>query len=192
MDVFVRDRGLRLTRRVSVRSGGGQANDQSGKPDISADGRFVAFDSAASDLVSGDSNGQGDVFVRDRRFNVTRRVSVGSAGNQANGTSFIADISADGRIIAFLSAATNLVPGDRNGITDVFVRDRSTNVTRRVSGRQGALPDIVDKPVSISADGRFVAFTSVADNLVPGDTNGVLDVFVRERRPGNEEMAAVD
>jgi Tol biopolymer transport system component len=182
MDVFVRDRDLRLTRRVSVRSLGGQASDQSGRPDISADGRFVAFDSAASDLVPNDTNDDGDVFVRDRRMGVTRRVSVGPDGGQADGTSFIADITTDGRFVAFLSVATNLVPGDTNGITDVFVRDRSTSVTRRVSGRQGALPDIVDKPVSLSADGRFVVFTSVADSLVPGDTNGLLDVFVRDRR----------
>ena len=94
----------------------------SGNPAISADGRFVAFESVASNLVAGDTNRADDVFVRDRLAGVTRRVSVG-AGGQANGSSFSPAISANGRSVAFGSSSSNLVRGDTNGTFDVFVRD---------------------------------------------------------------------
>ena len=116
-----------VTSRVSVGPGGRQANskpeDFQSVPAISADGRFVAFDSAASNLVPGDTNGTNDVFVRDRRAGVTSRVSVGAAG-QANDSSRALAISADGRFVAFDSLASNLVPDDTNGANDVFLRDR--------------------------------------------------------------------
>jgi Tol biopolymer transport system component len=181
-DVFVRDRVAQVTRRVSVGPGGQQANDFSGDPAISADGRFVAFISRASNLVAGDTNGHRDVFVRDRMLQVTRRVSVGPGGQQANSGSFLPAISADGRFVAFISRASNLVAGDTNNAWDVFVRDRMLQVTRRVSvgpGGQQANGDSVEP--AISADGRFVAFVSGAPNLVAGDTNGRYDVFVRDR-----------
>jgi Tol biopolymer transport system component len=112
--VFVRDRVAQVTRRVSVGPGGQQANGGSRKPAISADGRFVAFESSASNLVAGDTNGHIDVFVRDRVAQVTRRVSVGPGGQQANGSSRDPAISADGRFVAFRSLASNLVAGDPN------------------------------------------------------------------------------
>ena len=128
-------------------------------PAISADGRFVAFSSDATNLVPGDTNGTADVFVRDRQTGTTRRVSVGSGGAQGNGLSVDPAISADGRFVAFASDATNLVPGDTNGADDVFVRDRQTGTTRRVSvGSGGAQGDRVSFDPAISADGRFVAF----------------------------------
>jgi Tol biopolymer transport system component len=184
-DVFVRDRLAQVTRRVSVGPGGRQGNGESSEPVTSADGRFVAFTSLASNLVSGDTNGTYgyDVFVRDRMAQVTRRVSVGPGGQQANRASYSPAISADGRFVTFLSAASNLVAGDTNGDTDVFVRDRVAQLTRRVSvgpGGHQANEDSFDS--AISAHGRFVAFGSLAGNLVAGDTNHTYDVFVRDRR----------
>jgi Tol biopolymer transport system component len=181
-DVFVRDRVAQLTQRVSVGAGGHQANSGSFVPANSANGRFVTFYSAASNLVAGDTNGTFDVFVRDRRAQLTRRVSVGPGGQQANNDSFEPAISADGRFVAFWSNASNLVVGDTNGFTDVFVRDRAAQLTRRVSvGPGGQQGNESSFDTVISADGRFVAFVSYASNLVPGDTNHWEDVFVRDR-----------
>jgi Tol biopolymer transport system component len=181
-DVFVRDRKLQVTRRVSVGPGGQQANSGSGRPAISADGRFVAFASSASNLVPGDSNDSWDVFVRDRKLQVTRRVSVGPGGQQANASTFAPAIPAGGRFVAFESDASNLVPADTNGHRDVFVRDRLAQLTRRVSvGAGGQQANSASYSPTFSAHGRFVAFASFASNLVPGDTKGGLDVFVRDR-----------
>src|SRR5207248_3288317 len=103
-------------------SHGAQANGESFAAPISADGRFVAFLSSASNLVGGDTNGARDVFVRDRKAGKTRRVSVDSHGTQGNGTSFAPSISADARFVAFTSLANNLVAGDTNGASDIFAR----------------------------------------------------------------------
>jgi len=123
----------------------------------------VAFDSAATNLVAGDTNDTHDVFVRDRQTGRTMRVSVASDGAQGNGHSFSPSISADGRYVAFYSYADNLVAGDTNSCYDVFVRDRQTGRTTRVSvasnGKQGNGSS--DYP-SISADGRYVPFESDA------------------------------
>jgi Tol biopolymer transport system component len=182
VDVFVRDRVAQVTRRVSVGPGGQQPNDSSVEPAISAHGRFVAFISFASNLVAGDTNQSPDVFVQDRRTQVTRRVSVGPGGQQANGFSSQPAISAGGRYVAFTSDASNLVAGDTNQSPDVFVRDRRTQVTRRVSvgpGSQQANSQSFDP--AISAHGLLVAFASAASNLVAGDANNTVDVFVRDR-----------
>jgi Tol biopolymer transport system component len=182
-DIFVRDRQTNTTTRVSVASDGTQGNDFSDNPSISADGRYVAFESYASNLVPGDTNATYDIFVRDRQTNTTTRVSVASDGTQGNNGSSYPSISADGRYVAFASIAGNLVPGDTNGLYDIFVRDRQTNTTTRVSvatdGTQGN--DYSLNP-HISADGRYIAFESAASNLVPGDTNGTNDIFVRDRQ----------
>ena len=122
-----------VTLLVSVDSGGAQGNSVSGDPSISTDGRYVAFDSLASNLVLGDTNGLEDVFVRDRLTGTTERVSISTGGTEGNGFSAIPSISADGRYVAFESVASNLVPGDTNGTRDVFVRDRQTGTTQRVS-----------------------------------------------------------
>lgn len=183
-DVFVRDRKTATTRRVSVGPRGIQANAFSDLPVISADGRFVAFFSEATNLVPGDTNGTWDVFIRDRVKETTRRVSVGPGGVQGNRSSYGQAISADGRFVAFRSAASNFVPGDTNGFDDVFVRDRLKGTTRRVSlGPGGVQGNDGSGSPAISADGRFVAFDSGASNVVPGDTNGFLDVFVRIPAP---------
>ncbi len=120
-------------QRVSVDSTGGQGNGRSFLPSISADGRYVAFYSEADNLVEGDTNGAGDIFVRDLQLGTTTRVNIGPAGGQANGFSAEPSISADGRYVAFSSIASNLVSGDTNGSSDVFVRDLQLGTTTRVS-----------------------------------------------------------
>jgi len=189
------------TTRVSVATGGGQGfGGDSGDSALSPDGRFVAFESLASNLVPGDTNGVSDIFVHDRQTGETTRVSVSTGGVQGNGPSHgEMAISADGRVVAFTSEATNLVPGDTNGIEDIFVHDRQTGVTERVSVATGGgqalwngQPNIGgSENVTISADGRFVAFESFTNNLVPGDTNGVTDVFVHDRQTGETSRVSV-
>ena len=192
-DVFVRDRKLHKTFRVSVSSAGVQGNGDSYEPSISADGRYVAFQSSASNLVAGDSNGVEDVFVRDLKLHKTFRVSVSSAGVQANNESFGPLISADGRYVAFVSDASNLVAGDSNGYEDVFVRDRALHKTVRVSvSSAGVQGNNYSANPSISADGRYVAFESPASNLVSGDSNGYLDVFVRDLKLHKTVRVSVD
>jgi Tol biopolymer transport system component len=171
------------TTRVSVATDGTQATGGSESSDISADGRYVAFSSAAATLVSGDTNGFSDVFVHDRDTGKTERVSLRSDLLEATGGDSVApSISANGRFVAFASSATNLVANDTNGVSDIFVRDRDTSLTTRVSfalfAGQGSKRSI--NPV-ISADGRYVAFASEADNLVSGDTNNMEDIFLHDR-----------
>ena len=226
------------TERVSVGVGGAQANGVSQAPSLSADGRYVAFDSLATNLVGGDTNGASDVFVRDRATGKIERVSVGPGGTQANGDSGLGRISADGRFVVFASNAPNLVPDDANGLGDVFVRDRQLGTTERVSlrpdGREfdsftmaaaisadgravafsaegqifvrdrGAgtttLASVADDGTpandgclqpAISADGRYVGFASFATNLAPGAGGNFAGVFVRDRRAGTTTLASV-
>ena len=180
-DVFIRDRQLKTTRRVSVSSGGEQGNSYSYSSSISASGRYLAFASDADNMVANDTNNQVDIFVHDQELGITERVSVSSQGDQANKTSTSHFISSDGRYIAFSSAANNLVENDTNGTPDIFLHDRDLGKTERVSlsssGRQATAGSYSP---SISEDGRFVAFTSQAGNLVAGDINGIADVFVRD------------
>ena len=180
--VFVRDRVSHTTRRVSVPTGGGSINNDASEPSISADGRFVTFDSSASNVVAGANGG---VFVRDRARRTTSLISVGTRGKPANDSSFEPAISSDGRYVAFVSRASNLVRGDTNDGYDVFVRDRVRHTTRRVSvstaghqSRQSRFDGSMTP--SISAHGRFVTFASTASNLAGGDTNRGSDVFVRD------------
>jgi Tol biopolymer transport system component len=185
--VFVHDRRTRTTERVSLRSSGAEAKTFSSSPSISADGRFVAFQVNGGGLVPGDTNGVGDIYVRDRRKLKTTRVSLSSTGVQGNRASTVASISANGRFVVFDSFAGNLVPGDTNGVSDVFIHDRWSRSTRRVSVSAGgsqsnaasALPML---SAAVTADGRRAAFASDATNLVPADTNGIGDIFIRQIR----------
>jgi Tol biopolymer transport system component len=191
-DIFVRNLAGNTTTRVSVSSTGGQPNNGSYAPSISADGRFVAFESDASNLVDDDTNNLSDVFVRDTERNETKRVSVTNAGAQANGASFAPSISADGRYVAFQSSASNLVAGDTNNARDIFVRDLIDNTTIRVSlGAAGAQANGFSFRPSISGDGLFVAFQSLATNLVPSDTNSREDIFVRNILGGTTTRVSV-
>lgn len=165
---------------VSRAPGGPPADGPSTDPALSGPSRRMAFTSAATNLVEGDTNGRTDVFVREGEGPI-QRVSLAYDGQQANGESFGADISDDGRFIVFTSDASNLVPGDSNGVEDVFIRDLATGSTRRVSlvGRDGQADRRSGTP-SISPDGRFVSFESEATNLDGDDSNGIADVFVRD------------
>ncbi len=179
-------------QRVSVASDGTQANSSSTVVTVSADGRYVAFESIASNLVSGDTNGVRDIFVHDRQTGQTTRISVASDGTQANGNSFSPALSADGRFVAFDSFANNLVSGDTNGLNDIFVHDRQTGQTTHVSvASDSTWGNSSSARPALSADGRYVAFDSFANNLVSGDTNNFQDVFVHDRQTGQTTRVSV-
>lgn len=193
LDVFLCDTKSLGIERISVDQGGGDANGSSSFPAVSASGRYVAWDSAAADLVPFDGNGDDDVFVRDRKTGETFRVSVSSAGTEGNEESENAAISANGRVIAFDSDADNLVADDLNEATDIFVHDRKTGETTRVSvSTEGAEADGFSFNPAISANGRYVAFRSSAINLVEADGNGSDDVFLHDLKTGATVCASVD
>jgi len=196
-DVFVHNRQTGVTERVSVADDESQANSWSEDPPaISADGRYVAFVSMASNLVSGDTNNIMDVFVRDRQLGQTTRVSVDSSGAQTSGDEWTnfggLAISGDGRFVVFTSNVTSLVTGDTNGAEDVFVHDRQTGATTRISvSSSGEQSNASSYSGSISGDGQLIAFTSGATNLVSDDTNGVSDVFVHNLSTGETTRASI-
>lgn len=191
-DIYLFDRSARQLRRVSVASGGGQANGSSLRPHLSGDGRYVVFDSVASNLVAGDTNLGSDVFRHDRVTGETIRVSVATGGGQGSGLSLDPEISEDGNLVVFTSGSFELVPDDVNGANDVFVRDIAAGTTTRVSvGADGGEGELGSIDAAISGDGRFIAFTSRSGNLVAGDTNGFEDVFVRDRVAGTTTRVSV-
>lgn len=169
-----------LVELASQSSTGMPGNGVSVNPAVSADGNYVAFDSQANNLIPNDFNSTTDVFVRDRMTGITTCVSVSSNGTLANGYSYAPSISADGRLIAFSSQASSLVAGDTNNDWDVFVHDRLTGQTNRVSlASDGAEGNNSSVSATIAAEGHFLTFESDASNLVPGDSNQRRDVFVR-------------
>jgi Tol biopolymer transport system component len=197
-DVFVRDLRTHSTTLVSRATGAaGAAGDgdsligDSFGVSISADGRFVAFRSHATNLSDQDADGTVDVFVRDLQANTTTLVSraTGAAGAAGDGESGGAAISADGRFVAFFSVADNLSEVDGDLTPDVFVRDLQADTTTLVSTLGGAA-DGRSFGASISADGRFVAFSSSANNLSPDDLDGTVDVFVRDSQTGGITLAS--
>jgi Tol biopolymer transport system component len=166
---------------ITVGMGGVPANADSGGPSLSGDGRYVAFHSWASNLTPGDTNGYTDVFVHDTHEETTQLVSVDAGGGPADGDSYGAAISADGRWIAFHSRAEDLVPDDTNGVGDVFLHDRLSGTTTRVSvDSSGRQADQSSDDPAISADGTRITFSSWATDLVQGDTNGEVDIFVHD------------
>lgn len=188
-DVFLHDLETGDTELISAALGGGPGNGSSFGPSVSRDGRFVAFVSSASDLVSQDTNGRADVFVRDRWMGRTVLVSVGAKGLQADGDSSAPWISADGRWVTFESMATNLVADDRNGRSDVYLHDRYTGQTWRLSEcacDDESASDALDP--FISADGSVVVFRSAGSDLIAdlADRNGTFDLF-QVRRPQSDE-----
>lgn len=177
-DVFLRDRTLETTTRVSVSSDGFEGDGHSFYGDVSDDGRYVVFHSTAGNLVADDENHIGDVFLHDTADGTTTRISLGLGGVEANGTSEFARISADGSIVAYQSLAANLVSGDSNILRDIFVQDLAANTITRVSvGPNGVQSNGHSSFVALSANGNLVAYQSLAINLVPNDTNEVFDVF---------------
>jgi Tol biopolymer transport system component len=197
-DVFVHDRVTGMTERVSVGPAALQANGDSSGASISADGRFVAFMSSATNLLGpgGDTNAHQDVFVHDRQTHTTELISVGPSAVQGDLDSSNPAISADGRLVAFESMATTLLGpgGDTNGVRDVYVHDRQTGANERVSVGPNALQADGDAVLpAISADGRLVAFNSIATNLLgPGaDTGGIQDMFVHDRLTSTTERVSV-
>lgn len=192
-DVFVRDMLTNTTEIVSVSSSEEQGNSFSQFPAISPDGRYVAFESDASNLVSDDWNGQQDLFLRDLQAGTTILISVDSGGNLANASSGGPSVSANGRYVAFSSWASNLTYGDTNLQPDVFVRDVLSGTTTRVSVHSnGTGGDSGSEGPSISADGRYIVFYSFATNLVSGDANNQPDVFMRDTLLATTTLASVD
>jgi flagellin-like hook-associated protein FlgL len=178
LDVFMHDRLLNQTQLISADSGGTIGNGTSSKVDISDNGRYVAFASSASNLVSGDANGFGDIIVHDIVTGEKKIVSLTSDGTQANFTNSAPKISGDGRYVVWESSATNFAPGDTNSQSDIFVHDSETGQTERVSSNAaGTVGNNASDTAAISGDGRYIIFESQASNLVSGDTNGANDIF---------------
>ncbi|MGI8429792.1 MAG: TolB family protein [Solirubrobacteraceae bacterium] len=204
-DIFVRD-GSGPIRLVSVGFGGVQPDASSAQPVVSADGRFVAFTSAADNLVAGDDNAMPDVFVSDLATGRIQRVSISGSGRQATGASsqgsirgsFNPSISADGHLVSFTSTATNLVPHDRNGLPDVFVRNRVRGATRRVSlasngrGQNASIGAPFSQISDLSADGHYVVFDSNASNLARGDRNGHTNIFRHSLVSGRTKLVGTN
>lgn len=176
--------------RISVALDGGFPNAEPEHPSISLDNRFVVFDSDASNLVADDNNGQKDVFVYDRLSQTTRLISRDAAGRPANGRSTQSEIALDGKTVTFVSDATNLVPGDTNGKADIFVyemdTDRISLVSRAEDGAQG---NGDSREPSLCGDGRFVSYTTDANNLFPNDANNQRDIILFDRVKGTNSVA---
>jgi len=177
--------------RVSVSTTGQEGNGNSTGPAISHDGRYVAFSSEATNLVSGDTNLMRDIFVHDRETGVTIRVSAGPGGAQANEESDRPTISGDGRLVAFYSDANNLIPDDTNEDQDIFVHDRDPDengvfdegngltLLASVATDGDRADDDSNRP-SISSSGRYIAFRTKATTLVPGDDDEADDILVHD------------
>lgn len=188
-DIFVRDLVTGNVVAVSQNTSGSVGTGTADNPGISSDGRYVVFESSSTSLVSGDTNAAVDIFVRDTLAGTTTRVNVDSSGSEANQLSGLAQITPDGRYVVFASAASNLVSGDTNAITDVFLRDISAGTTTRLSvSSAGAEGNNLSSSPQISGDGRYVVFNSIASNLVTGDTNGTGDVFLRDTQNGTTTL----
>jgi Tol biopolymer transport system component len=194
-DIFVKDLVSNTIVRASTPNppGGAESNGFSFYPSISDDGRYVAFESTATNLVAGDTNGKKDVFVRDLALSVTARISVNPSGNDGTGVSSVGEISADGRYVAFHSSSSNLVAGDTNGVTDAFRRDMVTGTTSRASVRSGGTEGNQGSfAYGLSSDGALLLFSSNATNLVTGDENLREDIFLHDFRDATTTRVSVN
>jgi hypothetical protein len=193
LNIYLRDRIANTTVLISANTNGtGGGNGDSILGQVSANGRYVVFQSDASDFVPGDTNGVTDIFLRDTYTGITRLISAAADGSFANGASTDPVMTPDGTSVAFISAASNLVPGDTNGIPDVFVRDLITQTTWLVSVGATGTNATMDTPV-MTSDGRYVAFASTATNLVsgvPATSQG--EVYVRDRLAGTTTWASTN
>lgn len=192
-DVFVHDRLLHITRLASVSSTGVQGNLDSSEPSLSDDGNLVAFWSASTTLVPGAAGQFGGIFVRDVAAGATTRENYAPGGVEPNQVCNNHALSGDGQRLLFLSIASNLAPGDTLGKRDVFVRDRVSGAVTCVSVTPSGQPgNDHSETATISRNGRFVVFQSFASDLVPGDTNGRDDLFVRDLSTGVTELITQD
>ncbi|MBU6320344.1 MAG: PD40 domain-containing protein [Alphaproteobacteria bacterium] len=193
LDVFVKNIQTGAVTRVSTSASGAQGNSSSWGGSFSADNRYVLFDSASSNLVSGDTNNRDDVFLKDLQTGAITRLSTGSAGQQATGASYRGTLSSDARLAVFESEASNIVSGDTNGAGDLFLKNIETGVLTRIStDSSGAQANGSSFYAAMSSDGRFVAFSSNATNLVPGDTNGQADLFLKDLQTGAVSRISTD
>jgi Tol biopolymer transport system component len=189
-DLFLKDRQTGEVTLVSATYDGSLNIDNAQDPFISATGDYILFWSYGDMFVADDDNDASDVFFYDRQADELSLVSVSSDGEQGNMDSEVASVTSDGRYVAFDSQASNLVAGDINGLFDIFLHDRQTGETTRISnGLGGAQTNGDSKHPMISADGRYIVFTSIASNLVANDTNGKYDIFVYNRE--TEEISLV-
>jgi Tol biopolymer transport system component len=192
-DIYIHDVLLGRTNRVTLSPIGLGTNGASIAPAISQDSRFVAFESAASNLIAGDTNSLSDIFIWQRSNKLITRVSVDGGGNQANGASSNPAISGDGRYVAFESVATNLAAGDTNNAMDIFLRDQTTGAIDIVSrGAGGVLGNGPSSSPWLDGPGTVLAFESAATNLVANDVNGFLDVFTRDLAAGTNILWSTD
>jgi hypothetical protein len=192
-DIFVKNTITGAIERIDVDVNGVQSNHNGWSPQITPDGRFVVYESGATNIVPGDTNWVIDIYVHDRQTGITEIVSVGSMGAGGNNHSFHPSISDNGTRVAFMSKATNLVGGDTNGEDDIFVRDRRSGITTRVSvDSTGFEANDYSDHASISGDGNFVTYHSKASNLVLNDFNNALDCFVYEWASGGTTRVSVD
>ncbi|MEI7988029.1 MAG: hypothetical protein WCI88_03250 [Chloroflexota bacterium] len=187
-NIYLKDRDMGSMQLISNTSDGKPGNHNSYHPSISADGRFIVFSSQASNLTSADRNNYQDIFMYDNKNKETRLISTGLDDQPANGDSLQPTISANGRFIVFASYASNLVEKDENGVMDVFVYDiiesKMSLVSKASDGKQGNF--ISDRP-SISTDGRYIVFESLADTLASGDDNQNWDVYLHDYLTGSTE-----
>ncbi len=191
-DVFVRDLASGDIERVSVGAGVRQGDGGSSAPSISSDGRFVVFSSASGNLVDGDSNEVSDVFLHDRQTGETTRLSIGPGGAEGDDASWGGRISGDGRSVAFTSRASTLATDDGNAIDDIFVRDRETGVTARVSiASDGRQANGASASPSVSADGRWVVYESFASNLVDDGPQGFWAIYLHDQETGETTLLSV-
>lgn len=195
-DIFLRNVATGSTLRISEADGGGEADGPSSFPGIDASGGKVVFQSAASNLTAVPNPGITDIYLKNLADNGTIRVSAAGDGTPANGNSMFPAISSDGRFVLFYSQATNLVAGDANGATDLFLKNLDNGAVERIGVDSNGLEIPSGTPPAgfpggISGNGRFVAFRAAADNLVPTDNNGFPDIFVRDRQAGTVEIVSI-
>ncbi|WP_206756009.1 DUF4347 domain-containing protein, partial [Phormidium sp. FACHB-592] len=189
-DVFVWDRQTGDITLVSHTSTGSSGSSHSSNPVISGDGNYITFVSNASNLVTGDNNSAGDIFLWERQTGSLTLVSRTSTGSSGNSSSTAPVISNDGRYVAFVSDASNLTAGDSNLTADVYVYDRQTNTVKLISHTNtGSGNSYASNPV-MSADGRYIAFHSNVSDLVPGDSNSSADVFLWDRQTDNVSLVS--
>jgi len=190
-NIFVAPVPAPYVSRVSVNNSGAEALGDCYDPEMTPEGRYVVYTSQASNLAFGDNNGASDIFVRDRVQGVTELISMNTAGAIGNGASFSPSISNNGRYVAFASEATNLGPGDTNNVADIFVRDRVAGTTTRITfSNWGEEADDGSMTPCISGDGRIIAYSSLATNLVAGDHDMYYDIYVYDSAVATTERAS--